>query len=101
MKSKFLVLTVPQLLFQPVMFYANIYLFKLSFEALKEHGEHKMKDVIQKEIHFYLIFVVYNDSNNNRVILKKKLFLIGYLLCSRHSATTVLNALCHSVITIL
>ena len=80
MKSKFLILTVLQLLFHPVMFYDNIYSFKLSFEESKEHGEHRRKKVFllfKRKVQFYFIYVVYN---NNTIVILKKLVLIGYLL---------------------
>ena len=100
MKSKFLIFTVPQLLFHPVMFYDNIYLFKLSLEESKEHGEYRRKKVFllfKMKMQFYFIYIAYN---NNSIVILKKLVLIGYLLFSRHSATDIQNVLCHSTITI-
>lgn len=48
-KSKVFFPTVHQLLFHPVIFYAKIHVLNFPFRALKEHGEYKEKNTVQKE----------------------------------------------------
>lgn len=55
-----------QLLFHPVMLYAETNVFKLPFGTLTEHGEYKEKKNCKEKTSFISFFIVYN---NNMIIL--------------------------------